>query len=137
MKNLKMITTALLAIIFLITGCGGIGRKADPTIPYRPTDTNLSCQQIESEMAMSRERYAQFKERKDLKTAQNVGAAIGTILFIVPAFFADLSNVDDTNITSEQNRYKVLTDMASAQQCKFSIPPISVPVVKDSKVSEQ
>ena len=130
-----MITT--LAIVFFITGCGGVMRSADPTIPYRPTDTGMDCQQIENEMAMSRERYAQFVERKHLKTAQNVAMAATGFFFIVPFFFMDSSSVDDTNLKSEQARYKVLTDMASGTQCEFAIPPIKGSVKKVKKAEIQ
>jgi len=104
-----------------LAGCAG--RDAAPVSAYSPRDNNLSCEQIDGEIAASNERMVSLAVESKEKEQQNIAAgAAGAIIFLPALFFMDFKGAADTDLAAQVERNRVLDQLAAEKDCDAEEP---------------
>jgi len=109
----------LLCFSILFTGCAG--RSPNPISTYMPGDENLSCNAYFAEMATCETEMARLKPKVD-KSGTNALWIIAGVIFIVPAFFADVKDAEKVEYNAYQRRYDRLKVLAAERNCYAADP---------------
>lgn len=112
------INAVLLVLVALISGCGG--RSANPVSQYQPGDENRTCEGLKSEIANNEVEIAKLLPYEDA-TGKNVALGVTGAFFIVPLFFMDFKDGEETEIKALQRRNQWLREVAYNKNCE--IPP--------------
>ena len=126
MKKLS-IFLALIATINLVA-CGG--RAPNPVTVAQYGDQNKSCKALEFEM-MNVQAEIQRLLPKTNKTGQNVALGVAGWFLLVPWFFMDFKNAEQTEYEAYRQRYNHLASLALSKNC--SVAPESYPSIQEMK----
>lgn len=105
------------AIIAALTLCSCAGRVAVPVAAVQPTDSQLTCEQIQGEMAGIEGRIASLQHEE--RRAHNANIAVGAVgvLLFWPALFAlDTTNTEQVETAALRQRSTMLA-MSMSQRC--------------------
>jgi len=108
---------ALLCASVVVTGCAG--RTAVPVLAYLPSDDQMSCREIDSEIQRNNDALrARVQESADTEKRNIVVGAASILLFLPAAFAMDFKDAAGTEATSLEQRNATLTQLASKRRCQ-------------------
>lgn len=114
---MKKLVCVLLICSIVLASCAG--QEANPVAVYRPGDENKSCNVLKAEIANIDKQIKIKKAKKSSKDWSNAAWFIGGFLLIVPWFFMDLKNAEQTEIDALQQRKDALHVIAADKNCNF------------------
>lgn len=126
-KFLQKSVCVLLAIQFLIIGCGG--HAPNPVDRYMPGDERRSCASLYAEIQSVENEIEQKEAAKRSRDTWNVLEFIGGILIIVPFFFMDSKGSHEAEIAALEARQKQLKIFFADKGC--SVSELDKPVVSE------
>ncbi len=106
------VTLALIALT--IVGCAG--RTPVPVMAAQYGDENKSCQTLAYEMNHAQSEMTRLLPKAD-KTGQNVALGIAGAFFLVPWFFMDFKEAEQTEYEAYRQRYNHLGMIAMQKNC--------------------
>jgi len=112
----KLVCVLLIGTIF-IAGCAGT--EANPIAVYIPGDENKSCNALKAEIANIDKQIKSKKAKKSEKDFSNSLWFVGGFFLIVPWFFMDLKNAEETEVSALQQRKDALIVIAAEKDCEF------------------
>jgi hypothetical protein len=101
---MKRSILALTSLSFLVTACAG--REAAPVASYNAFDSELSCPQIDAEIAANTAKVSHLQKEKENAQAANIAiGAVGMLLFWPALFALDIGDAEDieTRALSDRN----------------------------------
>ncbi len=119
-----------LLIIGLLTlsACGG--KTATPIMVAQYGDQNKSCKALEFEMTNVQSEIQRLLPKTD-KTGKNVALGVAGWFLIVPWFFMDFKNGEQTEYEAYRQRYNHLASLAISKDC--GVEPAQYPSVQQMK----
>jgi len=114
---MKRLVCVLLICSIVLASCAG--QEANPVAAYSPGDENKSCNALRAEIANIDKQVKIKKAKKTKKDWDNAAWFIGGFLLIVPWFFLDLKEAEQTEIDALQQRKDALTVIAAEKNCGF------------------
>jgi hypothetical protein len=105
----------LLVLSLLLAACGAT--QVTPTAISRPSDSALSCQQIESEIAKNRSEALRLTGADQTTEAGNVAKGVASAFFWPVLFTMDLSNADQIQLRALQDRNENLERLGRTRSC--------------------
>jgi len=111
----------LLCVSVCLAGAGCAGRDPNPISTYMPGDENLGCDAYLAEMATCETEMARLLPKTNKFGTNALWIAAG-IIFIVPAFFADIKDAEKVEYAAYQRRYDRLKVLAAERNCFASDP---------------
>ena len=123
-------TTAAIAVTILVGACAG--RDARPVSAYQPYDRDLSCGQIQAEMASNEEKARQLIGEDESASEANIAiGVVGAILFWPALFALDTGDAEMVEMEALRERNRWLMQVASDKECNISPPPMPVEAEPD------
>jgi hypothetical protein len=114
MQSMKVSALATIAVLALAS-CGG--RVAVPVAVVQPMDNQLTCEQIQAEMAGNEGRIVALHHEERRAQGANVAiGAVGVLLFWPALFALDVSKAEQTEIAALRQRSSMLA-MSMPQRC--------------------
>ncbi len=110
----SIIANVLVISTLALTGCGG--RAANPVMISQYGDANKSCAALELEMAQTQGSIQGLLPKTD-KTGKNVVLGVTGAFFIVPLFFMDFTQAEQTEVDAFRQRYNTLAVIATDKGC--------------------
>lgn len=126
MRNIGL-SLAFLAM-FTVTACGG--RTPNPVMVAQYGDQNKSCKALEFEMMNVQGEIQRLLPKTD-KTGKNVALGVAGWFLLVPWFFMDFKNAEQTEYEAYRQRYNHLASLAMSKNC--GIEPQDYPSVQEMK----
>lgn len=117
-----------IASILIVTGCGG--RTANPVMIAQYGDQNKSCEALQFEMMNVQGEIQRLLPKTD-KTGKNVALGVAGWFLLVPWFFMDFKNAEQTEYEAYRQRYNHLASLAMSKNC--GVEPASYPSVQEMK----
>lgn len=114
---MKKSVCVLLICSIVLASCAG--QEANPVAIYIPGDENKSCNALKAEIANIDKQITRKKAQKSSKEGENLLWFIGGFLLIVPWFFMDLKEAEETEIAALQQRKDALLVIAADKNCGF------------------
>ncbi len=108
----KILATVLISS--LTAGCAG--RAPNPVSVSKPSDTDMSCRSLLSEMEEIDHNIRKLLPKSE-KLGKNVALGVAGAFFLVPWFFMDFSDAEKVEIDAYQSRYNHLTRVYNDKQC--------------------
>lgn len=121
------IILALIATLNL-AACGG--RTPNPVMVAQYGDQNKPCKALEFEMMSIQSEIQRLLPKTD-KTGQNVALGVAGWFLLVPWFFMDFKNAEQTEYEAYRQRYNHLASLAISKDC--SVKTESYPSVQEMK----
>lgn len=131
MRHPQRVTVHLLLTVSL-AGCGG--RVANPIMPMQYGDQQKNCEALAFDMANTEGEMRRLLPKSD-KTGQNVALGIAGAFFLVPWFFMDFKNAEQTEYEAYRQRYNSLASLAMAKEC--DIDPTTFPSVDEMRQEQE
>ena len=125
---MKKLVTALVVSSFMLSACGG--RTAAPVMISQYGDQNKSCQALEFEMNNAQNEIQRLLPKTD-KTGTNVALGVAGWFLLVPWFFMDFKNAEQTEYEAYRQRYNHLAAIAMSKKC--SVEAAQYPSVQEMK----
>ncbi|MBE9109295.1 hypothetical protein IQ273_07690 [Nodosilinea sp. LEGE 07298] len=126
---MKTYVSHLLIISLLsVSACGG--RTPTPVMSAQYGDKQKSCDVLEHEIANVESEMQRILPKTD-KTNKNVLLCVTGWFFIVPWFFMDFKNAEQTEYEALRQRYSNLTSLAVSKECDVS--KVNYPSVEEIK----
>jgi len=116
------------AASLLLSACGG--RTPSPVMVAQYGDQNKSCEALEFEMHNAQNEIQRLLPKTD-KTGQNVALGVAGWFLLVPWFFMDFKNAEQTEYEAYRQRYNHLASVAMSKKC--SVKAIEIPSVQKMK----
>jgi hypothetical protein len=123
--SMKKVISATMCVMLLV-GCGG--RTAAPVMPVQYGDDKKSCRALEFEMNTIQGEMQRLLPDTD-KTGKNVALGVAGAFLLVPWFFMDFKNAEQTEYESYRQRYNNLATVALSKNC--DITPQQYPTVEE------
>ena len=111
-----------------VTACGG--RTANPVMVAQYGDQNKSCKALEFEMMNVQGEIQRLLPKTD-KTGKNVALGVAGWFLLVPWFFMDFKNAEQTEYEAYRQRYNHLASLAMSKDC--GVEPEHYPSVQEMK----
>ena len=119
-------TAAAIAVTVLVGACAG--RDAAPVSAFQPYDRDLSCSQIQGEMASNEEKARRLIEEDENAGDSNIAIGVVGALLFWPALFAlDTGDAEMVEMEALRERNRWLMQVSSDKDC--NIPPPATPAV--------
>ncbi len=115
-----------------LSACGG--RTPVPVMAAQYGDQNKSCAAIEFEMNQVQGEISRLLPKTD-KTGQNVALGVAGAFLLVPWFFMDFKNAEQTEYESYRQRYNNLASLAMDKNC--GIKPANYPSVSEIQAEQK
>tara|TARA_R100001132_G_C3255045_1_gene80886 strand:- start:479 stop:835 length:357 start_codon:yes stop_codon:yes gene_type:complete len=93
-------------------------------------DQNKSCEALEFEMSTVQNEIAHLLPNTD-KTGKNVALGVAGWFLLVPWFFMDFKNAEQTEYEAYRQRYNYLATLAMSKNC--GVKPQNYPSVQEMK----
>ena len=116
----KLIPVVILSTTVSLAGCAG--RTADPVKAYKVTDSGMGCSEIKAELAHIDSQVAGLVSESE-KTGKNVALGVTGWFLIVPWFFMDLGDAEQTEIKAYSERYVELEKLYVRKGCQAAAEP--------------
>ena len=113
MKNLGL-SLALISML-TVTACGG--RTASPVMVAQYGDQDKSCKALKFEMVNVQGEIQRLLPKTD-KTGKNVALGVAGWFLLVPWFFMDFKNAEQTEYEAYRQRYNHLASLAMSKNCR-------------------
>lgn len=113
------ILNQLLMLSVFFAGCAG--REPNPISTYMPGDETRTCRALMVEMANCDKEMAKLKPKVN-KFATNALWITAGVVFLVPAFFADLKEAEKIEYDAYQRRHNRLAVLAGERNCYAADP---------------
>ena len=127
---------AIMTILTLVAGCGGMMRKADPVTAYEYGDSSKSCDALKSDLDQCTSEIDRIKARQNTKIGMNVAVGVASAILFWPALFVmDFSDVDAKEIEAQQQRYQSITLICKEKDCGFEIAELEIKSPSKKEVS--
>jgi hypothetical protein len=110
------------------TACGG--RTPSPVMVAQYGDQGKSCKALQFEMINVQGEIQRLLPKTD-KTGQNVALGVAGWFLLVPWFFMDFKNAEQTEYEAYRQRYNHLASLAMSKNC--GVEPQSYPSVQEMK----
>lgn len=111
----KKTLSVIIAVIF-VAGCAG--RAANPVSVNQYGDASRSCKAIESELSFIDSEVSRLIPATE-KTGKNVALGVAGAFFLVPWFFMDFSQAEQTEINALRQRHNHLIILAGEKNCEM------------------
>jgi hypothetical protein len=111
-----------------LAACGG--RVANPVMVSQFGDQAKSCKALEFEMSNVSADMQRLLPDTD-KTGKNVALGVAGWFLLVPWFFMDFKNAEQTEYEADRQRYNNLANIAMAKNC--DVQPVQYPSVQQMK----
>lgn len=121
--RLKRHALMALAVCFTLSACAG--RAPQPVNVVQATDNLMTCDAIRAEVNANSRRISELGSEQGAKSAQNIAAGVGAVLFILPIFLMDFQGSAGIEARALQSRNDYLATMAH-QRCTAA--PQAMPV---------
>jgi len=125
---MKKLLIMFVASSFMLAACGG--RTAAPVMIAQYGDQNKSCKALEFEMMTAQNEIQRLLPKTD-KTGQNVALGVAGWFLLVPWFFMDFKNAEQTEYEAYRQRYNHLASIAMSKDC--GVEPAEFPSVQEMK----
>jgi len=103
------------ALTAMLGACAGRD-PAPPTSIVQPQDNNLSCDQVQAEIAANNGRIQALSSEEASKRTQNIVAGtVGVVLFFPALFFMDFKNGAGKDLESANARQSYLGALAATK----------------------
>lgn len=119
-------TIYILIAATLLSSCAG--RTPAPVMTAQYGDTSKSCRALEYEMNAAEGEMNRLLPQSD-KTGQNVALGVAGAFLLVPWFFMDFKNAEQTEYESYRQRYNNLASIAISKNC--DVKPQQHPSVEE------
>lgn len=119
---------SIFCFVLLVAGCGG--RTANPVMVAQYGDYQKSCRALEFEMTTIQGEIQRLLPKSD-KTGSNVALGVAGWFLLVPWFFMDFKNAEQTEYEAYRQRYNHLASIAIDKRCK--VKTIDLPSVEEMK----
>ncbi|SFO38713.1 hypothetical protein SAMN05216332_11319 [Nitrosospira briensis] len=116
LKQLTRKTVSVIIAVIFIAGCAG--RAANPVAVNQYGDTSRSCKAIESELSFIDSEVSRLIPATE-KTGKNVALGVAGAFFLVPWFFMDFSQAEQTEINALRQRHNHLIILAGEKNCEM------------------
>lgn len=123
-----LVNTLAVLSILLVTACGG--RTASPVMIAQYGDQNKSCEALQFEMMNVQGEIQRLLPQTD-KTGKNVALGVAGWFLLVPWFFMDFKNAEQTEYEAYRQRYNHLASLAISKNC--GVEPANYPSVQEMK----
>jgi len=124
----KLVSSVCLSSILFVSACGG--RTPNPVMITQYGDQNKSCEALEFEMSTVQNEIAHLLPNTD-KTGKNVALGVAGWFLLVPWFFMDFKNAEQTEYEAYRQRYNYLATLAMSKNC--GVKPQNYPSVQEMK----
>ncbi len=114
---MKRSVCVLLICSILLASCAG--QTANPIAVYIPGDENKSCNALRAEIANIDKQIKIKESKKSEKDWSNTAWFLGGFLLIVPWFFMDLKDAEETEIDALLQRKDALLVITADKNCGF------------------
>ncbi|MGH1402787.1 MAG: hypothetical protein ACRBDL_00940 [Alphaproteobacteria bacterium] len=129
MTKINTLSSYLMIFSFLfLSACGG--RTPNPVMIAQYGDQKKSCEALEFEMVNIQGEIQRLLPKTD-KTGQNVALGVAGWFLLVPWFFMDFKNAEQTEYEAYRQRYNHLAVLAMDKKC--AVEPVDLPSVEDMK----
>lgn len=122
----KIIGSVLMCAV--LVGCAG--RTPNPVMATQYGDRSKSCKTLEFEMGTAEGEMQRLLPKTD-KTGSNVALGVAGAFFLVPWFFMDFKNAEQTEYEAYRQRYNSLAMLAMDKGC--DVKPNNHPSVQEMK----
>lgn len=119
---------ATLSVCVLLAACGG--RTPNPVMVAQYGDQQKSCQALEFEMTNIQGEIQRLLPNTD-KTGKNVALGVAGWFLLVPWFFMDFKNAEQTEYEAYRQRYNHLAVIAMDKKC--GVETVDLPSVAEMK----
>ena len=126
----KIVLTVTLSSLLFVSACGG--RTPSPVMIAQYGDQQKSCDALEFEMINIQGEIQRLLPKTD-KTGQNVALGVAGWFLLVPWFFMDFKNAEQTEYEAYRQRYNHLAVIAMDKKC--SVKAVDLPSVDEMKRS--
>jgi len=110
--------SVFLILMLATSACGG--RTAAPVMAAQYGDTSKNCKALEYEMTAAQNEMNRLLPKSD-KTGQNVALGVAGAFLLVPWFFMDFKNAEQTEYEAYRQRYNNLASLAMSKNCKVEV----------------
>jgi len=129
MRHGNVLFRALMfAVLIFVSACGG--RTPNPVMVAQYGDYQKSCKALEFEMMTIQGEIQRLLPKSD-KTGQNVALGVAGWFLLVPWFFMDFKNAEQTEYEAYRQRYNHLATIALDKKCK--VTPVELPSVQQMR----
>ncbi len=118
----------VICTVLFLSACGG--RTPNPVMVAQYGDQKKSCEALEFEMINIQGEIQRLLPKAD-KTGQNVALGVAGWFLVVPWFFMDFKNAEQTEYEAYRQRYNHLAVIAIDRKC--SVEPVDLPSIEDMK----
>ena len=121
MRKLKVGIVLIFLISFIMVGCVGMARTANPVQAYQYGDEQLSCEGLKYEIAKCDAEVARLTSTRNSKTGANVAlGVVGAVVFWPALLAMDFSGVEKEELNAYRNRHDQLTRIAIQKKCSLT-----------------
>ncbi len=120
-SKIILLSAALIASL-VMSACGG--RTPAPVMTAQYGDQSKSCEALEFEMSQVQADIQRILPSTD-KTGKNVALGVAGAFLLVPWFFMDFKNAEQTEYEALRQRYNNLAILAMDKHC--GVKPVQYP----------
>ncbi len=124
----KIFSLLMISSLLFLTACGG--RTPAPVMISQYGDQKKSCEALEFEMTNIQGEIQRLLPKTD-KTGKNVALGVAGWFLLVPWFFMDFKNAEQTEYEAYRQRYNHLSVIAMDKQC--DVETMDLPSVEELK----
>lgn len=117
-----------LVLVSILSACGG--RTPNPVMVAQYGDYDKSCRALQFEMNTIQGEIQRLLPKSD-KTGKNVALGVAGWFLLVPWFFMDFKNAEQTEYEAYRQRYNHLATIALDKKCK--VKPVDLPSVEEMR----
>lgn len=124
----KTLSLLVISSLLLLIACGG--RTPAPVMIAQYGDQQKSCEALQFEMTNIQGEIQRLLPKTD-KTGKNVALGVAGWFLLVPWFFMDFKNAEQTEYEAYRQRYNHLSVIAMDKKC--GVETIDLPTVEELK----
>ncbi len=111
---MRLVSVFLMLNVLLLSACGG--RTATPVMISQYGDQDKSCKALKYELTTVQSEIQRLLPKTD-KTGKNVALGVAGWFLLVPWFFMDFKNAEQTEYEAYRQRYNHLATIAMSKNC--------------------
>ncbi len=135
LKPASSLTTLSIITTLFLSACAG--RTPAPVMTAQYGDQQKSCQALQFEMQNAQGEMNRLLPKTD-KTGQNVALGVAGAFLLVPWFFMDFKEAEQTEYEAYRQRYNNLAIIAMDKNCGFKTEKfLSVDEMKRQSTAQQ
>ena len=118
---LIFLSLSLASSIAFTAGCAG--KAANPVMTQQYRDSRKSCEALQTEMSFVESEILRIIPKTE-KTGKNVALGVAGAFLLVPWFFMDFSDAEQTEVNALRRRYNHLSILSEEKNCGFETKQI-------------